>query len=591
MTSVTSVPALMPTGAAGTLLVLTIVLAAAIGAVKGWRRAGAAAGAARRVAAAALPVLASAALYLVVAHPGIAPGGAASPLLAASTTDAPPDGARPLDEHLADGGRVAGASIAAPGLPAEAWRDLDGAGIRVDGTTPPSQTIMWVDWTRRITLGETLRVAGRTATTGPVQVVLVDPFGRVEIRGDVSPAQPTFALNLPLRAPGRYLARLELRSAAGEVLETNPLPVEVAAPVPLRMLLLASSPSFELRGLRRWAELAGAELLVRTRLSRDVERVDRINLAADAELTPTQADLLVLDTTAWAALPATERENLADAVGTGLGLLLLTEAAPGGDDAPLPPAVLPLPGTPDAAAAGRPLTLSIATDDHARLPPLISTAWRLAGDGASSPLLEDDAGQPLAAFEEYGLGRVAVVTVTGTHRWRTAGFDEAHGRFWRTLVRGTARAQRERSVVASTTLPVVDDRVRLCLRGGDAEALDAAALDVVRPDGMTVDRVALSRDPGGVPCGFYWPRTAGWHAVAADSESQQRHGWYVFSGEDWRGVQRTLAGDATRRVAVADTGRPVDPGRDGPALPPALLAVGFASLAGAGWLLERRRRD
>jgi hypothetical protein len=214
-------------------------------------------------------------------------------------------------------------------------------------------------------------------------------------------------------------------------------------------MIWQSAPSFETQQLSRWAADTGAQLLVRTQISRDRFLNQRINLSGDIaiSLSPSllaTVDMIVLDGRQWLALGSADRSSLLTAVSEGLGLLVLMDAELGqamvndpsiGDifgvavslDAASPDVNSPdvnsldiespdiespdikslyIKSSANVALERSPLQraqLAIPTP----LPPIPVSPWSMTLRGAQT-LTIDDRGEALEAWQQQGLGRVAI---------------------------------------------------------------------------------------------------------------------------------------------------------------------------------------
>ncbi len=476
---------------------------------------------------------------------------------------------RAVDSFLADGTAWRGVEIAAPGLSPERWRDIEADSVAFRAA-PIEDRVTALRWPAQIALGQALRVTGRVAVAAPSRVVLSDAFGVEQVSADVSSQAPAFSLSLTPRAPGSQLARLRLEQADGALLDEGVVPVTVVAPTPVRVLVEASAPSFELQALRRWAEVGGTELSMRVRVAR--ERFLQTYVNRDGGLTLEEGDLLILDGRAWGLLEADARERIAQAVEQGLGLLLLADASTEQSDWVAAP--LSFPTVDDAWSADEILMHQFS---DGKLPALTAAGRRPATHGQVQVLLTDDEGNALASVVRRGAGHVAWLAVTGTHRWVTAGQADAHARLWQRLVQATARP-RAAPVIEAPSLAVRDQRTTLCLRGSQG-----ADLSVLAPSGAVPEVVALGADDLGRPCGYYWPRRSGWHTLRAGDAA---HGLYVAGDEPWPGVAARRAQEATAQVALVSAMRGAGTSLR---LPRAPFLVVFVLLAGVLWWQERRR--
>ncbi|MEM9386184.1 MAG: hypothetical protein AAGA68_14055 [Pseudomonadota bacterium] len=512
-----------------------------------------------------LAIAATVALLLAV-WPTSRPGAGAPSIVGESASE----GVQAVSAHLAARGSRAAVQIAAPGLSPERWRDLRLTSVVFDPTELDDQVVA-LHWPRRIALGEALLVSGRVAVSARAQVVLEDPFGAEAARAVVTADAPSFVLKLTPRATGRYVARLRLEDAQGVSLDAGPIPVTVRAPSPLRILIEASSPTFELQGLRHWASRSGAQLSQRVRIAQ--ERFSSVYVNREEPLAYDDADVLLIDATAWSSQSDAQRQRIAQAVEAGLGLVMLGDDAVNETNWRSESLVLPALGS--RWLEDEVLIKHLSDEPLSTLAP---TGRRLLADPNVHVLLADDAGEPLASVRDQGQGRVGWLVVTGTHRWVTAGHPEVHARFWRSLLRAVARP-RAGATLELPAIAVVDERAMLCVRGAPAAPLTVSA----GAQGGAV-AVALQQDDLARACGFYWPREAGWQTVAHGAE---RRSLYVARSTPWRGVAAQRAQDASAQIALASSENV--PRAAGP-VPRGPFLVAFALLAGALWWRERAGR-
>lgn len=408
---------------------------------------------------------------------------------------------------------------------------------------PPSLAALEVP--NDITAGTLWQVSGRIAGDGVTHVDLFDPSGTLAARATPD-ADGRFTLQALARAAGPAVYPLRLFADEREVQHVD-IHVDARSPPPLRVLLLASAPSPELKYLRRWALDAGVDIASRIDVApglgtrRGESRLDAATLAG--------IDLLVLDERSWPQAEA-QRTLLRDAIVDGLGVLVrVTGTVPPrvGDDlrsygldptfageAPvevsidprfLPPVVPADIDRPDAAASALPQSApptsgqssppvptlrSPAQADAARA---VSTlhAWPLTTAGRDIPALLHDADtRPLAPRVDYGRGRIALWPLNDTWRLATRGAPEAHASLWAHAWSSMARARAEPSPGVLPTQAVVDRRARLCGQG---------TMRVVAPDGQATP---LLHDPA-TGCAAFWPAVGGWHRLEHAAASDAQH--------------------------------------------------------------------
>lgn len=315
--------------------------------------------------------------------------------------------------------------------------------------------LVHVRWPRQVTLGEAFQVRGEVrGDTG--WVTLADAAGPV----DSVRAGSTFALRATPRSTGIWRYTLTLRGA-----EAESLGVEVRAPVPPRVLVVEARPDDDLRAAREFFSRAGARIAARVTVSRDRNRtevsggarpLDHLDAAALAG-----ADLVLLDSTAAATLPAAERAALLDAVRErGLGVVGL--AAPG--------------------------TMRVA--------------------------LRDARGDSLGVVMTLGAGRIALLDEAAPAAWRRAGDAARFERYWAAVARAVARPASDstRWQVRSDGPLLVDEPVRVA-----RPARGRAMVVVHGPHGD--DTLHAGTAPDSATSATWWPRDAGWHTLGDGADA------------------------------------------------------------------------
>ncbi|MBK7923382.1 MAG: hypothetical protein IPJ95_07065 [Gemmatimonadetes bacterium] len=367
-----------------------------------------------------------------------------------------------------------------------------------------------------VTLGEPVVVRGTLEITGaaPAVVVLADPLGPVD-SATVTATAPSFRLTAHPRAVGGVVYGLAVHGAGLSLVES--LGVAVTPPRPPALLILDGSPSFETAYLKRWLAARGARLALRTTLTRDRDRVERVNEPGTGPLPLTPAtlgryDAVLADAAALAALSSAERHALQAAVEEeGLGLLLTG-------------------GVPDAGVLRLFAGVAVVGEDSVErrvarpawdgMPRRSRVGIELAAGAVARragvvPLIHDDAGRTLAARRQAGAGTVALTQVRAPSRWRLEGEDDLFAAYWSLLIGAVAR-DTSTQVRLEGAAPRADHRLEITLLG---TSRPAAA--VRGPDG-TREPLALAQDPFDPRLwhGSTWPREAGWHTVELADRSQ-----------------------------------------------------------------------
>ncbi|GAB2795672.1 hypothetical protein HNQ93_003040 [Hymenobacter luteus] len=383
-------------------------------------------------------------------------------------------------------------------------------------------------WSRQPELGQPWAVEGYCSATDPIWVSL-QAAGALRDSVRLPAGGGAFRLRFTPKAEGRAVYSLVARRE-GKVLAQEPLPLEVRPTRPLRVLVLAAAPSFEVRFLKNYLASHQHSVAVRTGVSRGVVQTEFLNSATSPDLsrlTPAllaRTELVLADAGSLAALSGAESAALAQAVRAGTcGVLLLADAAtiPHG----LPGAgAFRLVARPAAATAPQPLSWPDAPTRPAALLPATlrpGPEFRL--------LVTAPHQQPVAGVRRLGLGQVAVTTVTETFPWLLQGQAAAYEAYWSHLLTALVPATSSVPAIQLTTAwPHPDAPVTVQVTGASAPYLRLQA-------GRTTPVQVALRQDAYVPewsTAPYWPTAPGWHEAQAGAV---RHWFYVFSNEQWRG--------------------------------------------------------
>lgn len=460
-----------------------------------------------------------------------------------------PDLATALRRYAADRLIVAG-----DGLPRHD-RDTVGARALEFIPSPPSKQSAFIEFDAPATVraGTWWTLRGRVANAQDARIELLDPAG-----SKIATAAPAddgrFVLEALARAPGPAVFELQLRRG-DTTLRALPVPVVAETAAPLRVLLLAASPSPELKYLRRWALDAGAQLEARIALApglgqrRGTATLDAAQLA--------ELDLLIVDERSWPQLAALQ-PALREAVTQGLGLLVRITG-------PVPERVA------QAWKAWGIDATSATKTREVRLPEapqVLLHAWPGAATQTQPVLSAAIDGAPLAQWHALGRGRVGTWRLADSHRLYTRGDRERHATLWSQAWSTLARPR-----AAAPRLPmraVSGERAVIC-----GVAPDAA---IATPAG-TSEPLAVVDD-----CAAFWPRSAGWHRLTSGGSTQPFH---VHDPALLASILSEERREATRALVRAMPAPKETAPRSTDALRAALLAA-LALVMTLAWWIERR---
>ncbi|TGE20519.1 hypothetical protein E5K00_21230 [Hymenobacter aquaticus] len=403
----------------------------------------------------------------------------------------------------------------------------------------PRPGFQQIGWSRHLAAGLPLLVEGRfsaaSSAPGAVWVSLRGP-GRTADSVRLPAGNGSFRLRFLPKAPGRALYQLVARQA-GKLMVSEPVPVEVTAPQPLRILLLSSTASFEFRFLKNYLGRQRHLVALRTGLSRGLTQTEFLNQPPHdlSRLTPAllaRYDAVIADAGTAAALSSSEAGTLNAAIrNTGLGFTLLADPAPLPRTAPARASFTVQPSL--AASADRPQRIRwLGTPDSALA--LVPATLRLAP--TARPLFFIGTGRPVGAVQRLGLGVVAVVTLSQTFPWALQAADDTYAAYWSHVLRAVARplpVLAHWQPLAAWPRPHEPLQLRL-----ESSTFPGEQPTVSGPSPTPAVWLALQQDAQ-LPewkTACFWPSGPGWHLISQGNQPAQA--FYVFAPRQWASLEQ-----------------------------------------------------
>lgn len=367
-------------------------------------------------------------------------------------------------------------------------RDLEAAKHRPLTFSPSAKPtgLIQLSAPRQVAVGNSFQVSGRVQGIAQGRVELLTPAQQRAAETRLT-SHGAFSLSGSVKTAGLAAFQLRIFDAHNKLRETFPITLEVQAPPPLRILVLAGAPTPELKYLRRWALDAGATL--HTRISAgDGLILGDAPLTLNTE-TLNKFDAALLDQRSLGALSSNELRNLKQSIEAGLGLLIRTES-------------------------------TLTAGERTRL-----RALGLA--------------QPSGTWQAVGRGRITTMQASDTFKQVLAGESSQHAQFWSHAFAAIARpsTQPEAPSIPAFIWPNV--AAQLC-----GLATNAA---VIAPNNT---QVPLAIDPatGSRRCAAFWPTQPSWHQIKSGRTST---GFAVLNSEIGVALRAQQRLDATQALATA----------------------------------------
>ncbi|KQN76728.1 hypothetical protein ASF04_25130 [Duganella sp. Leaf61] len=449
-------------------------------------------------------------------------------------------------QAIADAGSI---DLAGDGLRAAQWQDLPARPLR---WTPTKEEALSLDFPRTMALGRVFTLTvHRPQAQGAWRLQLLAENGQVLADSASSAANAPNAASAPSRSAGKSSQRsvqwlppvaeamvlhARVLDAAGKVVASGPVPVQVTAAVPLQIVGRFNAPSFDASALNRLLTDGGAVLDWQVVLGKAIARTETARTAIMAP------NAMVVDAAHVEQLAPAARAALLAQVRQGVPLVVLGGNAA---DAGLWQRDLGLRVRPQSptteqedqrrfALAGAELTLAPAAlnpDD--------------APGGEWTTLARDSHARPWAWQRALGQGRVVWIGVADWHRYAISA-PRALALWWQGAMDAMALAgESGAGWVLTDPMPLPGLRTEICARG----AKPGAALHI---DGLADTRLLPRADKADAVCAAVWAPQAGW--VALRSEGLEAGRQYVYAPGDWPAWQRTLRREATAAYAARAVG-------------------------------------
>lgn len=407
-----------------------------------------------------------------------------------------------------------------------------------------------VQWPGKLRSGETLRIQGTFNNTSFKTVKLVLKGLGTSLDSINLAAKKTVPFELSTIPNHLDKAVYSLITLSGkDTISEEKIPLLVEEPMPLRILILSSSPDFENKFLKNWLFEKKYALAVRTAISRDKFNTEFLNIRKSnlnrISLSLLENfDLLIGDMTELSRLNQAETRAVQNQVGAGMGLIIKAEGETGSSG------FFRKIFRTREIIRGDQKSISLNWEGHTakktRLPSPMNV--EIVPQPGNQVLVRDMSGKVLVNSKLYGKGRIVLNTVSDTYTWMLANNLKDFSLYWSYILEKAARkTELTESWIFRNAYPAVNQEIALQL-----EVLTDTIPDVLS-EGSTLK---FSRDP---VLDFqwnasYWPVKSGWHMLK--HRSRDPNWWYVYDKTDWKSIHAGMKIKNTKKFieqAASDT--------------------------------------
>jgi len=458
-------------------------------------------------------------------------------------------------EHLLlDNPNLRQIEVIGNGLSERSWRSFEN--IKIDYQKPKLiQGFVDVSWNKQLNIGESVRFSGRfqTEEKGLLVIQLLDPAGDI-VDEKLMRSGEYSSLAAKPKLAGLHEYKVEVRNDKKEIILREAIHFQVRNQSNAKLLVIQSSPSFETKQLQNWAAENGAEILVKTKISRNkfISRATNLTDLEEEKLSPKlfeYFDMLIMDGRGLTELSAIELEWLSLAVKNGLGLLVLVDQTLLNNQSNKLANLL----------AGVQLKFLKSSDDvvpywadnngiyHAVSEEFIPRTAISVEVNTNQlinlrRLVESEKNELLVHQHSFGMGNIVLSSLRSTHQWMTSGNKNIFSEYWKNIITNIARTE-QISVEYSRSNSEIKFVGVLAMECIDSQTqFDSIRLKHVQDTSIRQELLLQNTQMSQYKkCGYYWPKRSGWHQIFynINNQASESTDWtYVESANNWLALQQ-----------------------------------------------------
>ena len=431
-----------------------------------------------------------------------------------------------LAYHLAANPAIKKVSVYGDGLTDEELKKLGNIPLEFYPTEKPNGVIA-CHWKDQLHEGETLTIQGQyhNSSSKALNLKLIG-FGRtLDSTKIAAKAMIKFSLQHPLRHKGQALLKL-VALQEKDTLNQEVIPIQTLPKTALKIIILGSSPGFEYNFLKRWLYENQYAIALRNRISKAQYSIEFLNRASidlnrlSAKLLQKE-DVLLIDQEEFENLSASEKQAIKQAVGQGLGLILLAQA---------PNSTEPWLKNLNLIASKKQEKINQLSIGQTKLSALPEQTLFLMGNIADQQVLVYDGASTVALQKLYGKGKIVATTLPQSYLWSLAGHQHDYALYWTTLLEAAARTFSPIYLLqAEGNVPSAMSRLNFSL------TTPTATVPLINDGQKTYSskQNMLFDNRWQV---YYWPLQSGWQHLNINNQTQH---FFVFGNENWQALKAT----------------------------------------------------
>jgi hypothetical protein len=332
-----------------------------------------------------------------------------------------------------------------------------------------------------------------------------------------------FELKIDSKISGNFLFNLIEKDSIGNIISTDPVPVTILEQVPLKIMIINGSPTFEIKYLKNFLADAGHEVVVRSRLTKSRYKYEYFNLITKpsvsfSEKNLEQFDLIILDAVSTRNLSDSALNTLESSISTnGLGLFIQPDPQY-------------LRGSPTRTPFNFLSNKIIETSIEERSAVKISKyPYQFKTEPRIEIMLRSNS-ELLAAYKRQGRGRIGTSLLQNTYELVLNGQTDTYAYLWKSIIKSLSKREVPSSEWNSKTLIAYKDQpFKFQLRTNFETPVIYTNDGVNIPMRRHIDIATLWE-------GTTFPKATGWRTHSLEQDSSMVFNYYVTDSTNWQSV-------------------------------------------------------
>jgi len=404
-----------------------------------------------------------------------------------------------------------------------------------------------VHWKSTIRSGDRLIVQGNfiNPSQKPVELILKGLSTTLDSFNIPSNKKSTFELSSIPKLLDKAIYSI-IALSGRDTISNEKIPVIIEERKALKILLISSTPGFEIKFLKNWLYAENYALAVRTSISKDKFSTEFLNTERTSlnRINPgllEKFDVLIGDMTELSLMSAGENAAVQNQISKGMGLLIRADGeTTGGGFYKRVFNISAAKGT----SQGN-LTLNWPGTTAKKIAKADSRPMQIVQDARSQALLKDGQGQVLVSSKQYGAGRIILSTLADTYTWMLGNKPDNYSSYWSFIIEKAARkTELKENWSIFNGFPTINEETMVHLETSSDTI--PSALSGGNPLRFMQDPVQSF-----LWTAEHWPAKGGWQSISTLGSKSQS--WYVFDQNDWKSVKASQKITNTQKfISAAD---------------------------------------